>query len=577
MSSFINTNLASLNTQNNLTKSQNALAQSIQRLSTGLRVNSAKDDAAGLTISNRLESQIRGQTVAIRNTNDAISFSQTAEGALTQINNNLQRMRELAVQASNGTNGTSDRELLNAEFLQLQQEIGRIKNNTYFNGNNALSDKSITIQIGSDTTAYDTIKLQGINLDKVSAAVSTGLQAQTATTTAAPKATTFTQAQFDTWKSSLASANDPRASNVFFNAANGHIYEFIASGKKFDATNGSPTAVAGSTSDAISNAASQSITGIAGVADQKGYLTTITSASENAFVTDIARTKNQSVWINANDAVTEGQFAYAGAPETGKLSWTNWAGGEPNNAGNEDAVQLYTNGQWNDLPEQAVLASVVEYGGIEAPTVAANTSQAVVTIEGTATNEVNGLKQYQIKSDETFAITGSSNTKFRDENGSLITTDTNLQAGQFVYTNAADALVSADFAANGSAAKLSAVQSVSYTTAGSTESLISSNSNGVNILTQVDAQDAIKQLDEAMKQVNVAQIQQGATQNRLSAVISTLTVSNESFTNAKSHILDTDYAAETAQMARFQILQQAGMAMLAQANQLPNNVMVLLK
>jgi flagellin len=161
MASFINTNMVSLNTQNNLTKSQGALATSIQRLSSGMRVNSAKDDAAGMAIANGMESTIKGQTVAMRNANDAISFSQTAEGALGKINDNLQRMRELAVQSANATNSTDDRTSLNTEFTQLQAEITRVQTATKFNGTPVLAGSTEvlqTFQIGSGTEVnVDTI------------------------------------------------------------------------------------------------------------------------------------------------------------------------------------------------------------------------------------------------------------------------------------------------------------------------------------------------------------------------------------------------------------------------------------
>ena len=159
MTSIINTNMASLNTQNNLSKSQSALNTAIQRLSSGLRVNGAKDDAAGMAIATRMESTIKGQTVAQRNANDGISYSQVAEGTLTQVGDNLQRMRELAVQAANGTNGTSDMAALNTEFQQLQAEVSRISNNTMFNGINVLSGGTITFQVGAGTTNNDRISI----------------------------------------------------------------------------------------------------------------------------------------------------------------------------------------------------------------------------------------------------------------------------------------------------------------------------------------------------------------------------------------------------------------------------------
>lgn len=176
MTSFINTNMVSLNTQNNLSKSQGALATSIQRLSSGLRVNSSKDDAAGMAIANGMQSSIKGQTVAMRNANDAISFSQTAEGALGKINDNLQRMRELAVQSANATNSEDDRDSLNTEFTQLQAEITRVTAGTKFNGALVLNGDDQTFQIGSGTDAdVDTIEVGKVVTAKTTLAVATGI------------------------------------------------------------------------------------------------------------------------------------------------------------------------------------------------------------------------------------------------------------------------------------------------------------------------------------------------------------------------------------------------------------------
>ena len=157
----INTNIASLNAQRNLNMSQGSLATSMQRLSSGLRVNSAKDDAAGLAIAERMNAQVRGMNVAVRNANDGISMSQTAEGALSQVSNSLQRMRELAVQARNSTNSSSDKDSLNKEFSQLQAEISRVLGGTTFNGKHILGADatSLMFQIGANTSADDTITI----------------------------------------------------------------------------------------------------------------------------------------------------------------------------------------------------------------------------------------------------------------------------------------------------------------------------------------------------------------------------------------------------------------------------------
>ncbi len=165
MAQTINTNLVSLNAQRNLSVSQSSLATSMQRLSSGLRVNSAKDDAAGLAIAERMNTQVRGMNVAMRNANDAISLSQTAEGALGKVGDLFQRMRELAVQSANGTNDASDRESLNEEFVQLAQEATRTLGGTQFNGRNILATTDAsTFQIGANNnTSIDRLTVASFN------------------------------------------------------------------------------------------------------------------------------------------------------------------------------------------------------------------------------------------------------------------------------------------------------------------------------------------------------------------------------------------------------------------------------
>ena len=167
MAQIINTNLMSLNAQRNLSTTQSALATSVQRLSTGLRVNSAKDDAAGLAIAERMNTQVRGMNVAIRNANDAISLSQTAEGALSKINDMGQRMRELAVQSANATNSESDRANLDAEFQALSAEIKRNLDGTSFNGTKLFAAlATLTFQVGANNTATDQIAVITAELTK---------------------------------------------------------------------------------------------------------------------------------------------------------------------------------------------------------------------------------------------------------------------------------------------------------------------------------------------------------------------------------------------------------------------------
>ena len=166
MAQVINTNIGSLNAQRNMQTSQSSLAQSMTRLSSGLRINSAKDDAAGLAIAERMNAQVRGMNVAVRNANDGISLSQTAEGALSKVGDSLQRMRELAVQARNSTNSDDDKTSLNKEFAELQKEIGRVLGGTAFNGKSILGTDAttLTFQVGANTTEHDEIKLETTNM-----------------------------------------------------------------------------------------------------------------------------------------------------------------------------------------------------------------------------------------------------------------------------------------------------------------------------------------------------------------------------------------------------------------------------
>lgn len=179
MASVINTNVASLNTQRNLSSSQSSLNTSLQRLSSGLRINSSKDDSAGLAIATRMDSQVRGQQVAIRNSNDAISFAQVAEGGIAKQTDALQRMRELAVQSLNGTNTTDDQANLDAEFQQLAAEVTRLGTATKFNGASVFGN-SQTFQVGAD--AGDTITTASVVAATIAGDVSTTASASTAVT-----------------------------------------------------------------------------------------------------------------------------------------------------------------------------------------------------------------------------------------------------------------------------------------------------------------------------------------------------------------------------------------------------------
>ena len=210
MPQTINTNVASLNAQRNLNGSQMSLAVSMQRLSSGLRINSAKDDAAGLAIAERMNAQVRGMNVAIRNANDGISLAQTAEGALSKVGDALQRMRELAVQARNSTNSSSDKDSLNKEFGELQSEITRVLGGTSFNGKKILGSDgtTLTFQIGANTTSDDSVTITSENMT-----ANSDITAITASTAAINASSTASDigAVIDDIDTALDTINDTRA------------------------------------------------------------------------------------------------------------------------------------------------------------------------------------------------------------------------------------------------------------------------------------------------------------------------------------------------------------------------------
>ena len=210
MPAVINTNVASLTAQRNLTGSQSSLATSMQRLSSGLRINSAKDDAAGLAIAERMNAQVRGMNVAIRNANDGISLAQTAEGALSKVGDALQRMRELAVQARNSTNSSSDKDSLNKEFGELQSEITRVLGGTSFNGKKILGSDgtTLTFQIGANTTSDDSVTITSENMT-----ANSDITAITASTAAINASSTASDigAVIDDIDTAIDTINDTRA------------------------------------------------------------------------------------------------------------------------------------------------------------------------------------------------------------------------------------------------------------------------------------------------------------------------------------------------------------------------------
>lgn len=410
MAMTINTNIQSLNAQRNLGASQSSLSTSMQRLSSGLRINSAKDDAAGMAIAERMSAQVRGLNQAQRNANDGVSLAQTAEGALGTIGGNLQRIRELAVQSRNATNSTEDRAALQKEVAQLKEEIDRVATTTSFNGTKLL-DGSFTeqsFQVGANVG-------ERINISEITNARSTSLGTSYSVATAA-----------------------------------------------------------------VEDAETAATIGTGGV-------------PTNAKFAEVA----------ANTiSVTVGEGASAETFKLGKLAAIDIAPASDVPADVAAADKAAISQRLSDVATEISKAS----GG-----------RVTAYVE-------NG--KLQINSLEKFTFAG----------GTATTTGVATESG---------------------------AAAVGFST--------------VDVSTVGGADKAILSMDAALKAVNSARADLGAMQNRFESVVSNLSVNSENLSASKSRIMDADFASETANLSRSQILQQAGTAMVAQANQLPQGVLSLLR
>jgi len=463
--SVINTNIGSLTAQRNLGMSQASLSTAMQRLSSGLRINSAKDDAAGLAISERMTSQIRGVNQAARNANDGISLTQTAEGDLAQIGNNLQRMRELAVQSANATNSASDRAALDNEVQALSSEIDRAAQNSAFNGTKLLDGSFIAqkFQVGANATAADQITVSSIasartsSLGAFNGVTLTNQSIGTASDTAAGQSVTVG----GTTTSLGSIANDAKALAAAINSSG-------VSG--LQATANVTSVAAGTQTAAATGAGTITVNGLA-----------IAVTASGVAATDRA---NAVTALNAQSAVTG-----VVASDTG--SGVSLAAADGRNI-------------------------TVAFGTVSA----ANFGMAAAGTTG-ATINVN----YQAPT----GVTGN------------------------VSWSGAFAPASAAIAATGTSI------------------------SAINVLTATSAASAIGSIDAAISSVNTSRAALGAIQNRFTSVVASLQTTAENLSASRSRIQDADFAAETANLSRAQILQQAGTAMVAQANQLPQSVLSLLK
>lgn len=492
MSAVINTNIASLNAQRNLSGSQSALQTSLQRLSSGLRINSARDDAAGMAISQRMTAQIRGLDQARRNANDGVSYAQTAEGALSGAGDMLQRIRELAVQSANATNSVSDRAALNSEANQLVAELDRVATTTQFNGLNLLDGTagSSVFQVGAN--ANQTITTNGVN---------------------------FRTANYgDNRIGSLAATTSNGAGDLTTGSTANAIISNAAATSR----------VAGGAFTINGAAGSATITAVA--ADTaKNVASLVNGQTGTTGVTASARTE-----FDLTALVTSGSYSLAVTSDNGTATTVSFTVGTALNAdGLAAGIKAF-----NDVSSNTGVTAKLNTAGTGITLtnstgnnikIVNNSATAAVTVGGTATATgatAIGTGQLTLDSDKSFGVIAANTTDFFN----ALTASSQMQ-------------------------KVSQID-------------ISSVAGATRALAQVDA---------ALANVNSARSDFGAVQNRFGNAITSLQTTSENLSAARSRIMDTDFAQETANLTRAQILQQAGTAMLAQANQVPNQVLTLLR
>jgi flagellin len=524
MASIINTNINSITAQRNLAISQTSLATSMQRLSSGLRINSAKDDAAGLAISERFTTQIRGLNQASRNANDGISLAQTAEGALAEITSNLQRIRELAVQSVNSTNSSSDRLALNQEVQQRIAEIDRVGSQTSFNGQKILDGSFGTALFQVGANVGETISV-GLSTSVKAGAIgsfvnSAGTTAVTVTQAGAGTAATVTgTANALTYGGVSAAAFD--GSNFSLNGiniANSASYVGVVAPTQQDATS------------AFAKAAAINASGVAGV----------TAVADN--------TKT---------------FAIAGTGTAGTSDFLKIVGGTTGTSYN-----LSINGQavLTATSDVSIDAAVSNINSFQAQTgvVASKTSAGILQLQAADGRNI----------DISETVSGTSAT-IGDGVNSVFSGTISTATGAFSQA-AGTETYRGKLTLQGSAGiTLGGTQA----TAGFATTLLAAGGNLAtqNVSSVASANNAILSMDAALGSVSTLRSTFGAIQNRFDSVIATLSTTSENLSASRSRVQDADFAQETANLSRAQILQQAGTAMVAQANQLPQGVLALLR
>ncbi len=495
MALTINTNVASLNAQRNLERTQGDLSTSMERLSSGLRINSAKDDAAGLAISDRMTSQIRGLNQAARNANDGISLAQTAEGAMQESTNILQRMRELSVQAANATNSAADRSALQAEVNQLKTEMNRIAQSTTFNGLRILDGSFVSQQFQVGPNANETI---GVSIQSM-AADDLGRYAVYATNHTANQGT-----------GSSVVANDGVAPNNTTNT--------------IGAQNLTITGSKGSTNPPISIAAGATAWKIA---------SQITNAASQTGVTATARTEATIDNLSTDGVVT----------------MTLGSGG--------NTATINASVTQSDLGELATVIN--DQSGTTGVTATVNAGKITLT---QAEGKDIVISDFTNSAGGTVDVTGADNQAEQLTSGGA---DSTRVAGTIEFSSQDSYTVSSSAAAGAGSIvdgdQISALEEVTT----------------IDISTVENANKALKIVDAALGKIDAQRGDLGALQNRFESTIANLKNVAENLTAARSRIRDADIAQETSEMTKANILQQAGVSILTQANQTPQLALQLLQ
>jgi len=529
MALVINTNLGSINGQKNLSASGVGLATSMQRLSSGVRVNNAKDDAAGLAIADRMTSQVRGMTVAVRNANDGISLTQTAEGALGSLTDTLQRMRDLAVQSSSNAGvSATDRAKMDTEFKALNDELMRVVANSEFNGKKILNGDlagGLSIQVGATTDTNSRIQVavsdMGSLLTPVTkATLSPAGQAQDSTLSS-----TVTNLA-----AGVTAAADPQltAANEAAKLANAAV---VAAKAAAAAPADLALAKAASAANlAAANAISSSSTNIAGTTLANLGLGLVSDAFNNSVVAANSSNVAAAAAIATTDGNVQGATSTSAAQAASLLTTASQLAAAATSdvtSASQNAFSVTMNALTGD--------TLTTTGTNTASTLDAAISRAT---PGTFLGD-RGAQKAMVALQVSKAIAGAAYV-----NNPLATTTAN-ETDKQSFVNNSELVVNASINAD----------------AVSTDYALS----------------AINYIDSAIASIDTERSNLGSTQNRFSTTISNLQNGIENQSAARSRIMDADFAAETANLSKGQILQQAGTAMLAQANQSGQSVMTLLR